>query len=137
MVALGTAAVLAYKQLAAGQSHQQALRDRLHALLEQYLPGTVHLNGHPVERLPNTLHVSIDGVVGEEVLAATPTVASSTGSACHEGSTEPSAVLMAMGLSRERALGALRLTLGRWSTAEEVEISARSIAQSVNLLRQR
>src|SRR5437660_4959451 len=102
MVALGAVAALASEQLAAGQSHQQALRNQLHALLEQYLPATIHLNGHPVERLPNTLNVSIDGVVGEEVLAATPSVAASTGSACHEGRTEPSAVLMAMGLLRER-----------------------------------
>ncbi|HLG63815.1 MAG TPA: cysteine desulfurase family protein [Ktedonosporobacter sp.] len=137
IVALGVAAALASEQLAASQLHQQTLRDHLHALLEQYLPRTVHLNGHPVERLPNTLNVSIDSVVGEEVLTATPAIASSTGSACHEGSTEPSAVLLAMGLSRERALGALRLTLGRWSTTEEVETAARSLAQSVEALRQR
>lgn len=134
IVALGAAAILASEQLTAGQLHQQALRDHLHALLERYLPGTVHLNGHPVERLPNTLNVSIADVVGEEVLAATPAIASSTGSACHEGSTEPSAVLLAMGLSRDRALGALRLTLGRWSTAEEVETAARSLAQSVDAM---
>lgn len=134
MISLGMASVLAYEQLA-NRPHLQKLRDHLHSLLEQYLPGAVRLNGHPIERLPNTLNVSIDGVVGEEVLAATPAIASSTGSACHEGSTEPSAVLMAMGLSRARALGALRLTLGRWSTAEEVEIAARSLAQTVDSLR--
>ena len=58
----------------------------------------IHLNGHRTERLPNTLNISVERVIGEEVLAATPEIASSTGSACHEGSTEPSAVLMAMGL---------------------------------------
>jgi cysteine desulfurase len=85
--------------------------------------------------LPNTLNVSIDGIVGEEVLAATPEIASSTGSACHEGSTEPSAVLMAMGMSRERALAALRLTLGRWSTEDEVERAATLLSQTVMRLR--
>jgi cysteine desulfurase len=79
--------------------------------------------------------VSINGVNGEEVLAATPQIASSTGSACHEGDTEPSAVLLAMGLSRERALGALRLTLGRWTSEDDVEIAARLLAQSVETLR--
>ncbi len=133
--ALGTAAVLAREQLAESQIRLRALRDRLQQLLEGYLPGAVHLNGHVTQRLPNTLNVSIDGIVGEEMLAATPDIASSTGSACHEGSTEPSAVLMAMGLSRERALGALRLTLGRWSTANEVERAAILLAQTVDSLR--
>jgi cysteine desulfurase len=94
----------------------------------------VHLNGHATKRLPNTLNVSIDGVVGEEVLAATPKVAASTGSACHEGSTDPSPVLMAMGYTRERALGALRLTLGRWSTEQDVWRAASLLASSVQHL---
>lgn len=120
IVALGTASLLAQEQLAESQKRIQELRDRLQQHLEAYLPGSVHLNGHRTERLPNTLNISVDRVIGEEILAALPEIASSTGSACHEGSTEPSAVLMAMGLSRERALGALRLTLGRWSTEDEV-----------------
>ncbi len=135
MVGLGTASVLAREQLASSQVRIQGLRDTLQYRLEQYLPGTVHLNGHAMERLPNALNVSIDGVIGEEVLAATPEIASSTGSACHEGSTEPSAVLLAMGMSHERALGALRLTLGRWSTSEEVEQAALLLAQTVRTLR--
>ena len=97
----------------------------------ELLPGTLHLNGHRTERLPNTLNVSLDRVIGEEVLAATPQIASSTGSACHEGSTEPSAVLMAMGLGRTRALSALRLTLGRWSTEEEIRQTAGLLAQTI------
>jgi cysteine desulfurase len=105
--------------------------------LERLLPGAVSLNGHPGERLPNTLNVSIEGIVGEEVLAATPQIASSTGSACHEGNTEPSAVLMAMGLARERALAALRLTLGRWSTTDEIVKAAALLTQTVRSLRER
>jgi cysteine desulfurase len=92
----------------------------------------VYLNGHITERLPNTLNISIEGVIGEDVLAVTPEIASSTGSACHEGSTDPSPVLLAMGMSRERALGALRLTLGRWSTVEEVEKAARLLARTID-----
>lgn len=131
-VGLGAACSLARAQLAESESRLRALRDQLYARLNASLPGRVHLNGHPSERLPNTLNVSIDGVIGEEVLAATPEIASSTGSACHEGNTDPSEVLIAMGCSRERALGALRLTLGRWSTAGEIERAARLIAKTVD-----
>jgi len=137
MVALGAACVLAQEQLAESQPRVQQLRDRLEQRLAEFLPGSVYLNGHRSERLPNTLNISVDRVIGEEVLAATPEIASSTGSACHEGSTDPSAVLMAMGLSRERALGALRLTLGRWSTEDEVERAARLLARTVDSLREK
>ncbi len=134
MVALGTACMLVQEQLTESQVRLQRMRDRLQRLLEEYLPAQIYLNGHISERLPNTLNISVEGVVGEEVLAVTPGIASSTGSACHEGSTDPSPVLMAMGMSRERALGALRLTLGRWSTEEEVGETARLLARSVDSL---
>src|SRR6266849_4123147 len=98
MVALGTACELAREQLSESQVRLRNLRDRLQSRLEQELPGRIHLNGHESERLPNTLNISVEGVIGEEVLAATPEIASSTGSACHEGNTDPSPVLMAMGL---------------------------------------
>jgi len=138
MVALGTACRLAQEQLAESQSRLPLLRDELQRQLESYLGAaghhSIYLNGHVTERLPNTLNISVEDTIGEEVLAATPEIASSTGSACHEGSTDPSPVLMAMGMSRERALGALRLTLGRWSTQDEVEQAARLLAQSVDSL---
>ncbi len=137
MVGLGVACTLAFEQLTASKSRLQRLRDLLQHKLEQHLPNAVHLNGHLTERLPNTLNVSIDDVIGEEVLAAIPGIASSTGSACHEGSTEPSSVLMAIGLSRERALGALRLTLGRWSTEEEMELASVLLIKSIDALRQK
>jgi len=63
-------------------------------------------------------------------LAQTPEVAASTGSACHAGSTKPSAVLLAMGLTREQALGALRLSLGRWSTLSEIDEAASLIVHN-------
>lgn len=136
MVALGTACMLAQEQLPESQARLQHLREELQRQLESYLAASghhgIHLNGHLTERLPNTLNIGVEGTIGEEVLAATPEIASSTGSACHEGSTDPSPVLMAMGMSRERALGALRLTLGRWSTQEEVEKAARLLAQTVD-----
>jgi cysteine desulfurase len=134
IVALGTACMLAQEQLAESQVRLQRLRDELQRLLEKYLPGQIYLNGHLTERLPNTLNMSVRGVIGEDVLSATPEIASSTGSACHEGSTDPSPVLLAMGIARERALGALRLTLGRWSTEEEIEIAARLLARTIDSL---
>ncbi len=137
MVGLGVACTLAYEQLTTSQKHVQRLRDLLQQRLERQLPGSVHLNGHLTERLPNTLNISVNDVVGEEVLAATPEIASSTGSACHEGNTEPSPVLTAMGVSHMQALGALRLTLGRWSTEAEVEQASVLLAQSVDALRQK
>jgi len=135
MVALGTACELAQEQLVESQARLRHLRDELRYRLEQALPGRLSLNGHPGERLPNTLNISVEGVVGEEVLAATPEIASSTGSACHEGSTDPSPVLMAMGQTRAHGLGALRLTLGRWSTGDEVEQAARLLARTIDSLR--
>ncbi len=134
IVALGAAALLAATHLDADANRLLFLRDLLHRRLEELLPGRVHLNGHPTERLPNTLNISIDGTVGEQMLAATPDIASATGSACHEGLTEPSSVLLAMGCSRERALSTLRLTLGRWSTAEQVEQAAQHLGQTISRL---
>ncbi len=135
MVALGAASVVAYEQLGISEPRMLSLRNQLHQQLQSELPDLVHLNGHPTERLPNTLNVSIDGVSGEEILAATPEIAASTGSACHEGNTEPSSVLLAMGLSRERALGALRLTLGRWSSEGDIERAVRALTNTVKRLK--
>ena len=132
VVALGKACQLAAEQLEASQKRLACLRDLLHNLLQQALPGRVHLNGHEHERLPNTLNISIDGSTGEDVLAGIPGIASSTGSACHEGHTEPSPVLTAMGLSRARALSALRLTLGRWTDERQVEQTARLLGEHIS-----
>ncbi|WP_249938716.1 cysteine desulfurase family protein [Streptomyces mirabilis] len=130
-VALGTAAQLAAGELADGAPARiAALRDDLHQRLTAALPGRVHLNGPEKNRLPNTLNVSIDGVLGHQLLAATPEIAASTGSACHSGTHTPSPVLTAMALDRDRALGALRLSLGRWTTAGDIETAAAALTQA-------
>ncbi|HOR00168.1 MAG TPA: cysteine desulfurase family protein [Anaerolineae bacterium] len=129
IVALGTACRVAAETMAVYAPRLQELRDRLQARLEAAVPGLA-LNGPAVERLPNTLNVSFPGVDGEALLAATPAVAASTGSACHSGCNEPSAVLTAMGLGRERALGALRLSLGKFTLEEDVERAAAALAAS-------
>ena len=128
IVGLGSACEIALENLDNYTKNITALRDRLH---RNIIDGTgeerVKLNGHPEKRLPNTLNISISGIIGETLLAKMPEVAASTGSACHAGSTKPSAVLLAMGLSNEQALGALRLSLGRWTTSEEVDKASRLI----------
>ena len=73
----------------------------------------VVLNGHPTQRLPNTLNVGFRGRNGSEILAAMPNLAASTGSACHAGATHISPVLAAMKASHDVALGAVRFSLGR------------------------
>lgn len=130
-VALGAAADLAAAELDAGQpARLAARRDDLHQRLGQALPGRVHLNGHPSARLPNTLNISIDGIIGNELLDAVPQIAASTGSACHAGAHTPSPVLTAMGVPTAKALGALRLSLGRWSTSSEIATAAEVIADA-------
>jgi len=88
----------------------------------------VRLNGHPVRRLPNTLNISLAGTHGHDLLAKCSAVAASTGSACHAGTHEPSAVLHAMNVSDESALATIRLTLGRWTTDADVEHAAAALA---------
>jgi cysteine desulfurase len=128
-VGLGVAAELAGRALDAGESGRlERLRDRLHRQLQERLPGRVHLNGHPELRLPNTLNISIEGTRALTVLERLDSVAASAGAACHAGSDRPSPVLTAMGLPRERAVAALRLSLGRWSTEDEVDRAADLIA---------
>jgi len=131
-VALGTAAHLATEELADGAHHRiAALRDDLHARLGQALPGRVRLNGPTDRRLPNTLNVSIVGVLGHELLAAVPEIAASTGSACHSGDHRPSPVLSAMGLEDERGLSALRLSLGRWTTPGDIDQTVKLLTAAV------
>jgi len=128
-VALGAAAHLARTELDAGGADRiRSLRNLLHHQLDELLPRRVQLNGHRDQRLPNTLNISITGVRSDDLLAATPGIAAATGSACHTETPEPSPVLLAMGHDPGRALSALRLTLGRWTTRDDVDQAAHQIA---------
>jgi cysteine desulfurase len=99
----------------------QVLRDRFWEGLKGIFGDMVTLNGHPTNRLPNTLNVNFVGRVGADVLAKLPGVAASTGSACHAGSVALSPVLFAMGVPPEEGMGAVRFSLGRTTTWEELE----------------
>jgi cysteine sulfinate desulfinase/cysteine desulfurase-like protein/MFS family permease len=132
---LGAAADLARAGLDSEHHRLAGLRDRLHQALDAALPGRVHLNGHPDQRLPNTLNISIAGVIGNDLLAAAPQLAASTGSACHTRIPEPSPVLAAMGLDHDRALGAVRLSLGRWTTTADIDRAAQLLTTAAQQLR--
>jgi cysteine desulfurase len=98
----------------------QTLRDRFWEALQTTFGDRVRLNGHPTFRLPNTLSVNFVGKVGTDILARMPEVAASTGSACHAGAVELSPVLRAMGTAPEVGMGAIRFSLGRMTTWEEL-----------------
>jgi cysteine desulfurase len=118
--ALGTACSLAARDI--GPSGTAKLRDRFWRALEEHFGGRVKLNGHPEQRLPNTLNVSFVGRVGADILAGLDGVAASTGSACHSGKVELSPVLAAMGVPPEVGMGAIRFSLGRGTKAEEIDV---------------
>jgi cysteine desulfurase len=106
----------------------QDLRDTLWAGMQTQFGNRVALNGHPEHRLPNTLNVSFVGRVGAEILALLPEVAASTGSACHAGLVELSPTLRAMGVPPEVGMGAIRFSLGRGTTAGEIDTVVRRLA---------
>ena len=97
------------------------LRELFWALLQDAFGNGVALNGHPVHHLPNTLNVSFVGKAGGAILSRLDGVAASTGSACHAGSVELSPALKAMGVTDEVGMGAIRFSLGRTTTFQELE----------------
>jgi cysteine desulfurase len=110
------------------------LRDLFWELLRGRLGERVVLNGHPDERLPNTLNVSLVGQVGSDILAALDGIAASTGSACHSGSVDLSPVLRAMGVPPEEGMGALRFSLGRGTTEDEIREVAERLTRVAETL---
>jgi len=113
---------LAQEEREAYNAHCLRLRDRLIAGLLERVPGA-RLNGHPTRRLPNNAHFCFEGVDGESLLVRLDRegICASGGSACTSGALEPSHVLAAMGVPPEVARGALRLTVGRQNTPEQIE----------------
>jgi len=136
IVGLGEACELAGAE--SGQHNRQIrlLRDSLWEGLQKKLDG-VHLNGHPENRLVNTLNVSFEGVEGEALLLNLDLkgIACSSGSACASGSLEPSHVLTAMGVPPELTQASVRFSLGRDNTAEQIERAVEVVARVVCRLR--
>jgi cysteine desulfurase len=129
IVGFGTACLIARHDLDQQSVRVRALRDRLWEQLAQGIPGLA-LNGQVENRLPNTLNVRFPRVSGEALLAATPEIAASTGSACHDGDESASAVLLAMGIPAKAALGSVRLTLGRATSEFAVDRAAAALARA-------
>jgi cysteine desulfurase len=123
IVGLGAACALAGQTLAQFAGQMRKLSLLLLTRLQAEVPG-LRLVGDAEQRLPNTLNVLFPGASGRAVLEDCPNLMASTGSACHAESEEPSSILTALGIPRELALGAVRLSLGRSSTAAEVERAA-------------
>lgn len=107
------------------------LRDRLWVLLQAHFGNRIVLNGHPELRLPNTANISFVGRVGADLLAGLDGVAASTGAACHSGLVELSPVLKAMGIAPEVGMGAIRFSLGRSTTSEEIDTVVELIATAM------
>jgi cysteine desulfurase len=127
IVGFGAACAAAARDLETESARLTGLRDELWARLRAAVPG-VTLAGEGAPRLPNTLYALFPRAAGNAVLAATPEVAASTGSACHDGHDTAPHVLTEMGVAPEVAVGAVRLTLGRSTTADDVARAAGSLA---------
>jgi cysteine desulfurase len=128
-VGLGAACALAETWI--GMEPVRLLRDLFWNLLQERFGSAVVLNGHPDRRLPNTLNVSFVGKVGSEILARMGGIAASTGSACHSGSVELSPVLKAMRIPDRVGMGAIRFSLGRTTTTEEVRSVVLQLSRAV------
>jgi len=137
IVGLGVAAQLARERLPQATGRLRELRDRLHDLLIEAIPGLM-LNGDPDQRLPNTLNVSFPGTSGRGLLdRASHIVAASLGSACHSEHDAVSGVLAAMGLDAVRAAGAVRLSVGAMTTPDEVSLAANGLIEAWRMVARR
>ncbi|MFW6061656.1 MAG: cysteine desulfurase family protein [Planctomycetota bacterium] len=132
---LGEACRIAAERLDADAERITGLRDRLQRSIEDGLgPLNVHLNGHPTDRLPNTLNVALEGVEANELLRTVGGVAFSAGSACTSGTSDPFYVLRSMGMDEQRAACSVRLSLGRFTTAKQVDRAAEQIVSAARSL---
>jgi cysteine desulfurase len=135
IVGMGEAARLLGEVMTTENSRIRALRESLWTQLS-VLPG-VRMNGASEQRLAGNLNVSFEGVDGETLLMALDDVAVSSGSACTSATVEPSYVLRALGLSDDLAHASIRFTVGRFTTAAEIDYAARRVIEVVRKLRER
>jgi len=132
IVGFGVAAELAKTQLAERAAHTRRCRERLETGLARH--PEINVFARDAERLPNTVQLAIAGIDGETLLMQLDRVgiAVSSGSACSSGKTEPSHVLMAMGVDAELARGAIRISLGRDTTESDIKLLLAALGQQVN-----
>ncbi len=133
IVGLGAACALARRGLPAEQARLAGLRQRLWQGLAPL--GGVHANGEGMPCVPGILSVSFEGVEGESLVAGLRELAVSTGSACNSASAEPSYVLRALGRDTQLAQSTLRLSFGRFSSPEHIDLAVEAIRREVTRLR--
>ena len=134
IVAMGEACRIARVEMEAEQARIRRLRDRLWQGLAAL--GEMDLNGHPEQNMAGILNVSFAGIAAEALLDALPEIALATGSACSSASHEPSHVLRAMGCDAMRMRGAVRFSLGRFTTVEEIDYTIDAVTAAVTRLRE-
>jgi len=134
IVGLGKACEVAGRDLAKIANHMLKMRDRLHQGLVQGLNGLVKLNGHKEKRLPNTLNVSFRNLEANTILSELEEIAASAGAACHADSVDVSHVLEAIGLPVDWAMGAIRFSVGKMTTAEEIDRAIEAVTKTVSSL---
>lgn len=130
-VGLGCAAAIAGAEMVEDAERLRPLRDGLLRNLARRIPG-LGLNGDAERRLPGSLNLAVPGIPAQRLIEACPTIAISTGSACTSASIEPSYVLRALGLSDDLANSSIRIGLGRFTTAAEVEFAADALAAAAS-----
>ncbi|TKJ45456.1 cysteine desulfurase NifS [Candidatus Aerophobetes bacterium Ae_b3b] len=137
IVGLGKAAEIAPKEMVQQSRRESNLRDRLEKMIRENI-NHCQLNGHPTQRLPNTLNISFEFIEGESLILNLDLkgIAASTGSACTSGSLESSHVLMAMGVAPEIAQGSIRFSLGRDNRKEDIDYTVENLVEIVTRLRE-
>jgi len=132
-VGIGRAAALAAAEMEGEAARIRGLRDRLQANLMRRVGG-LYINGGTEHRLPGNLNLSFPGLTAPELIEACPSIAMSTGSACTSATVEPSYVLRALGLSEALANASIRLGLGRFTTAAEVDFAVDALSAAATRL---
>ena len=132
-VGLGRAAALAQAEMAEEAARLRQLRDRLHAGLARRVAG-LGLNGDAERRLPGSLNLTFPGIAAPDLIEACPSIAISTGSACTSAAVEPSYVLRALGLPDEVANAAIRIGIGRFNTAADIDFAVDALAAAATRL---
>ncbi len=133
IVGLGMAAQLCQQERDADKARITALRERMHSAFMEL--EEVYLNGHPTQRLPGALNVSFNFIEGESLMMAMPDIAVSSGSACTSATLEPSHVMRALGVGEDLVHTSIRFSLGRFTTADEVDHAIQQGVTAANKLR--
>lgn len=134
IVGLGKACELCAQEMDADRERLVKLRTKLETVIESKLD-VVQVNGHRDKRLANITNISFGFVEGESLMMALKEIAMSSGSACTSASLEPSYVLKALGIGDDLAHSSLRISMGRWTTEEQIDYAAQKIIDAVNKLR--